>query len=119
VNHRSPALSFASKFLNKLLGERGWSAQEVNHILFEIPLSTSSRDVIMLDCRKDKGRPGKMDEEGIKITRSRTPDTWTAKRMLSSLMRRSVKRLETRPIELRVTSLQVRVTSPQVKKKTG
>jgi hypothetical protein len=73
VNHRSPALSFASKFLNKLLGERDWSAQEINHILFEIPLHTSSRDVVMLDCRKEKDRPayGEMDEEGIKITRSK------------------------------------------------
>jgi ATP-dependent DNA helicase PIF1 len=73
VNHRAPALSFASKFLNKLLGERDWSAQEINHILFEIPLTSSSRDVIMLDCRKEEDRPayGEMDEEGIKITRSR------------------------------------------------
>jgi hypothetical protein len=73
VNHRSPALSFASKFLNKLLGERDWSAQEINHLLFEIPLTTSSRDVVMLDCREEKDRPayGEMDEEGIKITRSK------------------------------------------------
>ena len=73
MNHRSPALSFASKFLNKLLGERDWSAQEVNHILFEIPLNTSSRGVVMLDCRKEEDRPayGEMDEEGIKITRSK------------------------------------------------
>ena len=73
VSHRAPALSFASKFLNKLLGEHDWSAQEINHILFEIPLTTSSRDVVMLDYRKEQDRPayGEMDEEGIKITRSK------------------------------------------------
>jgi hypothetical protein len=56
-----------------LLGERDWSAQEVNHILFEMPLNTSSREAIMLDCRKEKDRPGygEMDEEDIKITQSR------------------------------------------------
>jgi hypothetical protein len=71
VNHRSPALSFASKFLN-LLGERDWSAQEINHFLFEVPLTFSS-DVVMLDCREEKDRPayGEMDEDGIKITRSK------------------------------------------------
>jgi ATP-dependent DNA helicase PIF1 len=33
LNDRAPLLSFVSKMLNKLIGERDWSAQEVSHIL--------------------------------------------------------------------------------------
>jgi hypothetical protein len=33
MNDRAPLLSFVSRMLNKLIGERDWSAQEVSHIL--------------------------------------------------------------------------------------
>jgi ATP-dependent DNA helicase PIF1 len=33
INDRAPLLSFVSKMLNKLIGERNWSAQEVSHLL--------------------------------------------------------------------------------------
>jgi ATP-dependent DNA helicase PIF1 len=33
INDRAPLLSFVSKMLNKLIGERDWSAQEVSYIL--------------------------------------------------------------------------------------
>jgi ATP-dependent DNA helicase PIF1 len=51
TNDRAPLLSFVSKMLNKLVGERDWSAQEVSHILLELPVQESSRAAITLDCR--------------------------------------------------------------------
>jgi hypothetical protein len=40
--------------MNKLVGERDWSSQEVMHILLNIPLQQGSRDVITLDCRPNQ-----------------------------------------------------------------
>ena len=37
--------------LNKLIGERDWSAQEVSHILLQLPVQKSSRMLVSLDCR--------------------------------------------------------------------
>jgi ATP-dependent DNA helicase PIF1 len=36
VNNWSPLLSFVSRMLNKIIAERGWSAQEVSHILLQL-----------------------------------------------------------------------------------
>lgn len=38
VNEQAPLLSFVSRMLNKLIGERDWSAQEVSHILLQLPV---------------------------------------------------------------------------------
>jgi ATP-dependent DNA helicase PIF1 len=38
VNDRAPLLSFVSKMLNKLIGERDWSAQEVSYLLLRLPV---------------------------------------------------------------------------------
>src|SRR5271170_4718949 len=54
VNDRAPLLSFVSKMLNKLIGERDWSAQEVSHILLQLPVQKSSRAVVSLDCRPEE-----------------------------------------------------------------
>lgn len=43
--------SLVSKVMNRLVGERDWSAQEVMHILLGIPLQQGSRTVLTLDCR--------------------------------------------------------------------
>lgn len=40
--------------VNRLIGERDWSAQEVSHLLFGIPLFSSSRQVITFDCRPEQ-----------------------------------------------------------------
>src|SRR5216117_943282 len=48
----APTLSFLSKMLNKLIGERDWSAQEVSHILLGIPMQDASRVTVTLDCRE-------------------------------------------------------------------
>ena len=53
VNDRAPLLSFVSKMLNKLIGERDWSAQEVSHFLLQLPVQGSSRALVSLDCRPE------------------------------------------------------------------
>ena len=40
--------------LNKLIGERDWSAQEVSHILLQLPVQKSSRMLVSLDCRPEE-----------------------------------------------------------------
>jgi ATP-dependent DNA helicase PIF1 len=56
TNDRAPLLSFVSKMLNKLIGERDWSAQEVSHILLQLPVQESSRVVVSLDCRPESSQ---------------------------------------------------------------
>lgn len=51
INDRAPLLSFVSRMLNKLIGERDWSAQEVSHILLQLPVQKSSQMLVSLDCR--------------------------------------------------------------------
>jgi hypothetical protein len=53
VNDRAPLLSFVSRMLNKLIGERDWPAQEVSHILLQLPVQKSSRMLVTLDCRPE------------------------------------------------------------------
>jgi len=40
--------------LNKLIGERDWSAQEVSHILLQLLVQKSSRMLVSLDCRPEE-----------------------------------------------------------------
>ena len=51
VSHRQPLISFASKIMNKLISERDYSAQEIAHLLLNIPLQEGTRVVIPVDCR--------------------------------------------------------------------
>ena len=51
VNARNPFHSYTNKFMNKMIAERDWSAQEVCHILLEKRLCDSSQDVRPLDVR--------------------------------------------------------------------
>jgi hypothetical protein len=53
VNSRSPLLSFVSKMLNKLIGERDWSAQEISHFLLRLDFQRSSQ-CVTLDCRPEE-----------------------------------------------------------------
>jgi ATP-dependent DNA helicase PIF1 len=67
VNNQAPALSFALKILNKLIGERDWFAQEVSHFLLSLPAQECSCCVITLDCRlaKDQNDLISVEEETI------------------------------------------------------
>jgi ATP-dependent DNA helicase PIF1 len=56
VNSNNPMLSFASKLMNKLIGERDYSAQEVLHTLFGLPLRHSTRTVIKVDCQPEEAQ---------------------------------------------------------------
>ena len=49
-----PFLSFVARFLNSIVGERDWSAQEVAHLLMHLPLQRGTRTVVTLDCRLRK-----------------------------------------------------------------
>ncbi|KAK3396242.1 hypothetical protein B0T20DRAFT_481244 [Sordaria brevicollis] len=51
LNTNNSIKQFAAKFMNKLVAERNWSAQEVCHILLELPLQASTRVVVFIDCR--------------------------------------------------------------------
>src|SRR5882762_387438 len=54
VNSRHPVLSAVTKLMNQLVGERDWSAQEICHLLLDIPLQQGSRPVISVDCRPQR-----------------------------------------------------------------
>jgi ATP-dependent DNA helicase PIF1 len=56
TNDRGPLLSFVSKMLNRLIGERDWSAQEVSHLLLQIPVQDLSRGLVNLDCRPEEAQ---------------------------------------------------------------
>jgi len=64
INSEKPLLSLVSKTMNKLIGERDWSSQEVFHILFNIPLQIGSREVITLDCRPNQDNQAIRFEDG-------------------------------------------------------
>ena len=51
ISHRQPLVSLASKVMNKLISERDYSAQEIAHLLLNIPLQESTRVVVPADCR--------------------------------------------------------------------
>ncbi|KAJ2965409.1 hypothetical protein NQ176_g10632 [Zarea fungicola] len=49
--HHQPLLSFSSRLMNKLIAERDYSAQEISHLLLNIPLQEGTRMVVYVDCR--------------------------------------------------------------------
>ena len=51
VAERNPLLSFVSKFMNKLITEWDYSAQEICHLLLGLLLVEKSCVVISVDCR--------------------------------------------------------------------
>src|SRR5580692_12112132 len=64
TNERVPLLLFVSKMLNRLIGERDWSAQEVSHNLLQLPVQESSRSVVTLDCRPERTQDNLIVLEG-------------------------------------------------------
>jgi ATP-dependent DNA helicase PIF1 len=73
TNDRAPLLSFVSKMLNKLVGERDWSAQEVSHILLELPVQEASQTVVTLDCRPEKCQDNVIVLEDGEVSTQRSP----------------------------------------------
>jgi hypothetical protein len=54
--------------LNKLIRERDWSAQEVSHILLQLPVQQSSRALVHLDCRLEEAQSNLIVLESGDIT---------------------------------------------------
>ena len=73
TNEQAPLLSFVLKMLNKLIGERDWSAQEVSHILLQLPVQESSRSVVTLDCRPEQSQDNLIVLEDGDIMTQRSP----------------------------------------------
>lgn len=61
VNSRNPLLSAVTKLMNRLIGERDWSAQEVCHLLLNLSLEQGSRSVVPVDLRPE-------DQQGQRYT---------------------------------------------------
>jgi ATP-dependent DNA helicase PIF1 len=57
VNENRPFQSMVTKLINKLIGEREYSSQEVMHMLLDLPLCHSSRTFINVDTRLEKDQP--------------------------------------------------------------
>ena len=62
-----------SKTLNKLIGERDWSAQEISHLLLNCPLQQGSRVVVPLDCRPEDQQRSLHLVEGGEISEKLSP----------------------------------------------
>jgi ATP-dependent DNA helicase PIF1 len=73
VNDRVPLLSFVSRMLNKLIGERDWSAQEISHILLQFPVQKSSRVLVNLDCRPEEVQRDLIVLESGEVSAQRSP----------------------------------------------
>ncbi|KJZ68018.1 hypothetical protein HIM_03883 [Hirsutella minnesotensis 3608] len=63
--HHQPLLSFSSRLMNKLIAERDYSAQEISHLLLNIPLQEGTRMVVYVDCRplEQHARSYRVDED--------------------------------------------------------
>jgi ATP-dependent DNA helicase PIF1 len=57
VNEARPYQSMVTKLMNKLIGERDYSAQEVCHMLLNLKLSQGTRDFITVDLRHPDQHP--------------------------------------------------------------
>jgi ATP-dependent DNA helicase PIF1 len=72
MNNKAPLLLFVSRMLNKLIRERDWSAQEVSHILLQLPVQQSSRALVHLDCRPEEAQSNLIVLESGDITAQRS-----------------------------------------------
>ena len=54
ANPSNALLSAVRKLMNQLIGERDWSAQEICHLLLELPLQQGSRFSLSIDVRPEQ-----------------------------------------------------------------
>jgi hypothetical protein len=109
VNEERAALSLISKVMNKLVGERDWSAQEVSHLLLNLPLCNSTRSVINVDCRPESAQSTayfyEQHEDGQQVNRRKSylqkykgrPPALEEVTYLDFLMHYDLKRYHKRP----------------------
>jgi ATP-dependent DNA helicase PIF1 len=67
VSRDNPLKSFVTKVMNRFIGERDISAQEVCHILSKLPLQQASRETIRVDLRPETDRDDRydVDNDGV------------------------------------------------------
>ncbi|KAM4061451.1 PIF1-like helicase [Hirsutella rhossiliensis] len=67
--HHQPLLSFSSRLMNKLIAERDYSAQEISHLLLNIPLQEGTRVVVYVDCRplEQHARSYRVDDDSYNL----------------------------------------------------
>ena len=53
--------------MNKLVGERDWSAQEICHLLLNLPLSSGSRETLNVNCRPLDQQPSRITIENGEV----------------------------------------------------
>ncbi|KAF5578398.1 ATP-dependent DNA helicase PIF1 [Fusarium pseudoanthophilum] len=72
VNSSRGVVGFVAKFMNRLIAERDWSAQEVQHLLLNLELTHGTRVVQTVDCRhpKDHWKADFVATEGEQAVRS-------------------------------------------------
>ncbi|KAI0536658.1 hypothetical protein GGR58DRAFT_380467 [Xylaria digitata] len=68
ISDRRPLLSLVMKMMNKLVGERDMSSQEIMHMLFNLPLQQSSRTAQSVDCRAEEFQPHQYIAEGGEVS---------------------------------------------------
>ncbi|KIX04765.1 uncharacterized protein Z518_05635 [Rhinocladiella mackenziei CBS 650.93] len=75
LNVTKPLLSLVSKTMNRLIGERDWSAQEVCHLLLDLPLQIASRVVLLVDCHPESHQATTycLEEDGESLKRGQSP----------------------------------------------
>ena len=75
INDRAPLHClqlFVSRMLNKLIGERDWSVQEVSQILLQLLVQKSSWMVVSLDCRPEEVQRDLIVLESSEVTTQRS-----------------------------------------------
>ena len=72
VNDRAPLLSLVFKMLNRMIAECDWSAQEVSHILLQLPVQSSSWAVVSLDCHPEDAQSNLIVLESGQISAKRS-----------------------------------------------
>ncbi|EXU95902.1 AAA ATPase, helitron and PIF1-like helicase domain protein [Metarhizium robertsii] len=83
--HLQPLLSFSSRLMNKLIAERDYSAQEISHLLLNIPLQEGTRMVVYVDCRplEQHVRSYRVDDDSYNLKTWRRLGANAKKRVLS------------------------------------
>ncbi|CVL09016.1 uncharacterized protein FMAN_14288 [Fusarium mangiferae] len=78
VNSARGVIGFVAKFMNRLIAERDWSAQEIQYPLLNLDMAQGTRVVITVDCRHPRDHwtvdfIAAEGEQSIRPTKNREP----------------------------------------------
>ncbi|XP_044714581.1 PIF1-like helicase domain-containing protein [Hirsutella rhossiliensis] len=84
-----------SRLMNKLIAERDYSAQEISHLLLNIPLQEGTRMVVYVDCRplEQHVRSFRVDEDSYNLKTWRRLGANAKKRLMMAHPHRSPEEL--------------------------